>query len=318
MLLLAVVAALAWHLGRPRSFAEDMRAFLREEGIGGAVVAYGPVGGAPVAVAFGEAAPGRAMRVGDRFRLASLSKPITAAAALHLVREGRITLDTPVAEAGRGIALRHLLEHSGGWDREKTFDPISDPPSAARIGLVLPYRCEDVAAHMPPAQFRPGTHHAYSNIGYCRLGQVIARVSGMSYARYVEQAVLAPRGAHLIYEGAPTVRHATHWPDAAFAALGPGGGWTGSAMEYWRFAAGPMDPRVAERPGYARPGEAYYGLGWRIWPDGTFSHFGAIEGVYGVVFRAHGHVAVLLFNGRPRKDAEAFARLRRAARKIGI
>lgn len=123
---------------------------------------------------------------------------------------------------------------------------------------------------MPPAQFRPGTRHAYSNIGYCRLGQVIARVSGMSYARYVEQAILAPRGAHLIYEGAPTVRHSTHWPDAAFAALGPGGGWTGSAMEYWRFAAGPMDPRVAERPGYARPGEAYYGLGWRIWPVQPF------------------------------------------------
>lgn len=308
--LLALGGAVLWH-GWPRDpFRQQIAAFLREEGIGGVVVAHGAAGSAPVLFAMGEAAPGRRMRAGDSFRLASLAKPVTAAAVLQLVEDGRLTLDTPVAGAGPGITVRHLLHHSGGWDRDISFDPIGNPETIGRIGITPPYRCEDVAARMPPAQFAPGTRHAYSNIGYCWLGRVIGQAAGMAYEEYVQRHVLTPRGAALVWNGEPDVHHPGNWPDSAHDALGPGGGWTGTARDYWAFAAGPVSPHVTERPAYAPPGRDYYGLGWRVWPDGTLSHFGTLPGAFTIVIRKGDRVAVLLFNGRPVDDKGAFRRIR--------
>ena len=303
---------------RPPSLNDQIAGFLRDEHIEGAVIAYGRIGSRPTVLAIGKATPDHAMRPDDRFRLASPAKPITAAAVLHLIDEGHITLDTPVREAGPGITVRHLLQHSGGWDRSRSIDPIGDPRTLEKIGISGPYRCEDIAARLPPVQFRPGTRYAYSNIGYCRLGQLIERVSGMSYSSYVERYILAPRGAALVYGGRPSVRHPSEWTDLAYRALGPGGGWTGSASSYWSFAAGPLAPEVAERPPYAKTGQSYYGFGWRVWPDGKLSHFGAIPGAYAMVVRKNGRVAVLLFNGRPANDENAFRRLRAVLQSIGI
>lgn len=304
--------------GRAPSLEVAVQRFLADEQIAGAVIAYGRPGGEPSLVAFGEAAPGRAMQVTDRLRLASLAKPMTAAAVLHLIALDQLSLDSPVPEAGPGITIRHLLQHSGGWDRAMTSDPISDPAAALALGLAPPYDCHDVARLMPPAQFAPGSRHAYSNIGYCWLGRVIEEVTGRSYEDFVREAILTPRGATLAYGGVPSVAHASDWPDWASGALGPGGGWTGTAGDYWRFAAGPLDSSSAERPDYAKAGESYYGLGWRIWPDGDWSHFGAIPGVFSFVLRGDDGVAVLLFNGRPRHDERAVERLKSMLADFGF
>lgn len=303
---------------RDPDFDAQIERLLEDEAISGAVIAFGPVGGSAELIAYGEAAPNRAMHTNDRFRLASLAKPITAAAVLRLVREGAVGLDTVVPEAGRRITVRQLLQHSGGWDRRITFDPISAPETVARLGIARDYDCIDIADRMPPTQFDPGTRYAYSNIGYCRLGQLIERVSGREYENYVVQAILRPRGAELTYNGAPTVQHPSDWPGTAWGTMGPGGGWTGTALAYWRFASGPLDPLTAARPPYAQAGESYYGLGWRVWPDGTLSHFGAVPGVFSVVIRANGHVLVALFNGRPKNDEAAYLRIRQAGAALGI
>lgn len=313
--LLAASAFLIWSFARPApAFEAQIARFLRDEGIGGAVVAYGRIGGAPRLLALGEAEPGRPMRPEDRFHLASLAKPITAAAVLRLETEGRLGLEDLVPEAGRpGIAIRHLLQHSGGWDRLANFDPVSDPRRVAER-LRPPYRCEDLMALAPPDEFAPGTRYAYSNLGYCALGMVAARVSGLAYEDYVARFILRPRGAEaLAYDGAPTVAGSAEWPAHAYAALGPGGGWTGTAEAYWRFAAGPIDPRASEPPPYAQAGDpSYYGFGWRVWPDGALSHFGALPGAYSFAWRRGDRVAVFAFNGRPAHDERAVQRLRAA------
>ena len=67
---------------------------------------------------------------GDQFGVASVTKLLTAMAALAAVGSGRIDLDQPVAEAGEGVTLRHLLAHAGGFP----FEPpgrARPPPSAA-------------------------------------------------------------------------------------------------------------------------------------------------------------------------------------------
>ncbi|MFV0643802.1 MAG: serine hydrolase domain-containing protein [Sphingomonadaceae bacterium] len=323
VLFLGAIAFLVFRQMRADTLERQLTQFLDSENIAGGVVAYGPAGSAPEVLALGRATDSRAMQGSDRFRLASLSKPVTSAAIMSLVEEGRLSLDTEVPETGGNVTVRDLLRHSGGWDREITFDPISNPPTASKIGLTLPYQCEDIARLMPPAQFSPGTRYAYSNIGYCWLGTVIEQASGMSYSDYVDRYVLAPRHAGLEYNGRPTVDHSTadyagDWPEAAYQAIGPAGGWTGTAPDYWAFASAPLDSRVTERPAYAEPGKDYYGLGWRVWPDGTLSHYGAIPGIYTVVFRKKDRVAVFLFNGRPADDQAAFARLRDMARMTGI
>jgi N-acyl-D-amino-acid deacylase len=147
------------------------------------------------------------------FRIASLSKPVTAAAVLKLVEQGRLSLDAPafallpditplpgstVDPRLASITVRHLLEHSGGWDRDATFDPMFRTTQAAQAtNTPAPATASAVIRYMlgRPLDFTPGTRYAYSNFGYAVLGRIVERVSGTSYEQFVQQAVLAPAGA---------------------------------------------------------------------------------------------------------------------------
>ncbi len=148
------------------------------------------------------------------FRLASLSKPITAVAVLALVDAGRLDLDAPAFRAlgaaaadprlGR-VTVRELLQHTGGWDPEDShvldppgqYDPMFDSREIARaMGAPAPASCPTIIRFMTgkPLDFDPGTQYAYSNFGYCVLGRVIEGVTGQSYADSVAASVLQPAG----------------------------------------------------------------------------------------------------------------------------
>lgn len=96
-------------------------------------------------------------------RVASITKLLTAWAALIAVEEGATTLDTPLGPPGSTV--RHLLAHAGGYD----FD--SDAVLAA-----------------------PGTRRIYSNTGYELLARHIGDATGFEFADYMAEAVLAPLG----------------------------------------------------------------------------------------------------------------------------
>ena len=134
------------------------------------------------------------------FRIASVSKPITSAAIMKLVEEGKLGLDDRVAPLigdltpapgatvdprWEQITIRHLLDHTGGWDRNKPnggFDPIDRPLiAAAAVNAPAPASSETLVRYMKgmPLDFNPGEKHAYSNFGYIVLGRVIERLSGM-------------------------------------------------------------------------------------------------------------------------------------------
>jgi len=143
------------------------------------------------------------------FRIASISKPITAVAVLRLVQNRRLDLDAkafdllpdnlrplPGAEPDPRldqITVRHLLHHTAGWDRDLSFDPMFRPgmiakavgsPPPADAGAVIRYmRCQ-------PLDFDPGARYAYSNFGYCVLGRIIERITAQSYAQSVRENVL--------------------------------------------------------------------------------------------------------------------------------
>lgn len=147
------------------------------------------------------------------FRVASISKPITAAAVLHLVEQGKLNLADkafeivdlpPQLEEGKSadvrlqdITIEQLLQHTAGWDRNATFDPMFRSVEIARtFGTPPPASTEQIIRYMlgRPLDFAPGTRMAYSNFGYCVLGRVIERASGRSYEDYVRDEVLRPLG----------------------------------------------------------------------------------------------------------------------------
>jgi len=206
------------------------------------------------------------------YKLASLSKPITAAAILRLVQGGKLSLTDRIGDA----TVQQLLQHSGGWDRAIAGDPFC----AADEALAK--------------QFRPGTRYAYSNLGYCLLSREIERRSGMSYERYARSVL--PKGSHLRV-GIPSLSGA--------------GGWVGSPSDYFAFASQPLRPLTSAPPVYAPRGQSYYGLGWRVWPDGTLSHFGYLPGSYSIVFRRGGFVVVGVFSGDPENPEATTTRLKR-------
>jgi len=148
------------------------------------------------------------------FRLASLSKTVTAVAVLQLVQDGRLKLDDPVlpilGDLGprpgkmadprvRDITVRHLLQHAGGFDRAKTGDAVFLPhalDAARRQRAPLPPDCPTVARDTLERKldFTPGERIGYSNVGYCILGRVIERVAGTPYEEHVRTRILAPAG----------------------------------------------------------------------------------------------------------------------------
>jgi CubicO group peptidase (beta-lactamase class C family) len=141
------------------------------------------------------------------FRTASVTKPITAAAVLRLIQDGRLRPSDRVAGLlGLGTAadprfadvtVLRLLQHLGGWNRDASGDPMFDDAVIAKgLGRRLPIGQEDIVRHVTARALdhAPGTAFAYSNYGYLLLGRIIERVTGRPYAEYVRDTVLAPLG----------------------------------------------------------------------------------------------------------------------------
>ncbi|GAA5069986.1 N-acyl-D-amino-acid deacylase [Thermocatellispora tengchongensis] len=141
------------------------------------------------------------------FRIASLSKNITAAAVLKLAQDGQVSLGTPITTLLdlptegdarlRNVTLWRLMQHTGGWDREISKDYLwLDRTISKELGVPLPIGHQQIIeyAGARPLDFTPGSRMAYSNYGYMLLGRVVERVSGRSYESYVKEKLLAPAG----------------------------------------------------------------------------------------------------------------------------
>jgi N-acyl-D-amino-acid deacylase len=146
------------------------------------------------------------------FRIASISKPITSVAILKLVEEGKLDIDAKVFSLldqfkpaiGKtvdtriyDITVRQLLQHTGGWNREQSFDPMFISQRIIQeMGTASPTSSETIIQFMlgQPLDFDPGSQYAYSNFGYCILGRLIEKVTGQTYYDYVRSKILEPAG----------------------------------------------------------------------------------------------------------------------------
>lgn len=155
------------------------------------------------------------VRPDSLFRIASVSKPITAVAVLMLVEDGRLNLDdrafdlllpeVPAADPRlRDITVRQLLHHSAGWNAAESIDPMWNPHLVARhLGVPKPVSCAQTVRFMlaQPLDHDPGERYAYSNFGYCVLGLIIETVTRESYEEYVTGHILRPLGITRMHIG---------------------------------------------------------------------------------------------------------------------
>lgn len=126
-----------------------------------------------------------------RFRYASVTKLWTSDAILELIKQGRFTLETPLAELlpeieqpkdprVNDITIKQLLMHQGGFNR-------LDIQGNDMFGIGEPV-CPNSIETMNKIKlsFTPGTQTSYSNLGYCLLGAVVEQVSGQPYQEYLQ------------------------------------------------------------------------------------------------------------------------------------
>ncbi len=262
-----------------RSFDDAMDAFMKERGVPGGALAVVKDGRLVHAKGYGWADAGEKIPAAPTslFRIASISKPVTAVAVLALARRGKLDLDAQAfgllgLRPGRKgdprlaeVTVRQLLHHTGGWDRKRGDPMFRSIEIAEARGKPAPADPDTILRWMldRPLDFEPGTRHVYSNFGYCVLGRILEKVSGESYGACVKKVVLEPMGISrmrlgrsLLQDRAPgevrytqpgkevrsvfaRVKGTVPLPYGGFCleAMDAHGGWLASAVDLVRFAS---------------------------------------------------------------------------------
>ena len=139
-----------------------------------------------------------------KFRLASISKPLTSAAVVRLMEGAGLSLDTPVYTLIGGgwndvefshVTVRQLLNHLGGWDRDVSFDPMFIDKTVCTYNQTpLPVTPQEIIEYMKtqPLDHIPGTVFSYSNFGYSLLGRLIEALTGQNYNSYMRNSIFIP------------------------------------------------------------------------------------------------------------------------------
>ncbi len=227
------------------------------------------------------------------YRLGSISKSLTATAAMLLWQQGKLDLDVPVQkycsafpEKDTPITTRELLGHVGGIRHYK-----SGSQEDAEIGntrhFLNPIQGGLDFFKNDPLVAKPGTEFHYSTQGFTVVGCAIEGASGERYADYVRENVLSPAGmAHTVVDDRFAIipyRTRFYSKDESGAITNadfldssykiPGGGWLSSADDMARFEVAMLDDRLVARatrevmwtpliPSNDKKGEDRYGLGW--------------------------------------------------------
>ncbi len=192
------------------------------------------------------------------FLLASITKPMTAAAVMTLVDSGALSLDDKVVKffpafTGEGretITIRHLLTHTGGLPDMLADDEMLREQHAS----LADYRDGALKA---PLKFPPGSRYSYASMGILLSAEIAQKITGKSIADIVEERVFRPLGMHrtgyglrgrdnaatVASQAAPAMTEAGkkswnswNWNSAYWRNLGaPWGGALGSAADVNRF-----------------------------------------------------------------------------------
>jgi CubicO group peptidase (beta-lactamase class C family) len=168
------------------------------------------------AVGYEDVAAKKPMRADSLFWIASMSKPMTAAALMMLVDEGKVNVDDPVEKylpefrgqmlaveqdqehailkkPSRPIAVRDVLSHTSGL------------PFMSRVEQKIdsrPLREAVLSYALTPLKSEPGSKYEYSNAGINTAGRIVEVIAGMPFEDFLQARLLQPLG----------MRDTTFWP----------------------------------------------------------------------------------------------------------
>jgi serine beta-lactamase-like protein LACTB, mitochondrial len=244
------------------------------------------------------------------YRLASISKPLTAVGAMQLYERGQLDLDAPIQKycpafpkKQQPITTREVMGHLGGIRHYK-----SGAPDEAEIGNTRhfdnPIQAGIDFFKNDPLVAEPGTHFHYSTQGYTLVGCVMEGASGAKYLDFMRQNVLAPAGmehtqaddrfAIIPYRTrfyrqtkSGAVENAD-FLDSSYKI--PGGGWLSSAEDMARFEVAVLNDKLIKRATRdlmwtpLKPSDGSkdtYGLGWGASDENGFATVGHNGGQQG-------------------------------------
>jgi CubicO group peptidase (beta-lactamase class C family) len=193
-----------------------INSFLRKWSIAGASVAIAKDGKLIFARGFGYAdtATKTLTQPYSQFRIASISKLVTAVGIMKLQEEGKLSLDDkvfgpdgilndpyfsePKDKRVYGITVAQLLSHEAGWTQRYGDQMFMSVLVAEKMGVKPPADTKTIVrfALNKRLHYTPGTGRAYSNLGYSILGLIIEKVSGMSYEEYCRKTIMEPLGIY--------------------------------------------------------------------------------------------------------------------------
>ncbi|MBN8665969.1 MAG: beta-lactamase family protein [Chitinophagales bacterium] len=262
------------------------------------------------------------------FRIASVSKPITAVGIMKLLEANKLTLDSKVFGAGSilgndypssnlasvtDLTVRHLLHHtSNAWPNDGN-DPMFQQPSF-NFNQLIKWTLDNYSALGPRGVYR------YSNFGYCVLGRIIEKLSGKSYEQFIKDDVLTPCGITTMTLGGNTLadrktNEVIYTGQGGFSPynmnvtrMDAHGGWIASATDLAKFMV-----RVDGFPGkpdILQPAtittmttrsvpSSNYACGWGVNNANHWWHTGGIPGTATEIIRSStGYCWVILCNSR--------------------
>ena len=128
-----------------------------------------------------------------KFRIASLSKQLTAMGIMILQERGQLNVEDSICdyltgcpEAWQPITIHHLLTHTSGIPENLGFYTLQDPALSSTL--------DDSITELKtmPLDFAPGEDFVYSNMAYILLGKVIEAASDLPYESFLQENIFAP------------------------------------------------------------------------------------------------------------------------------
>jgi len=271
----------------------------------------------------------RPVNVDTNFRIASISKILTAETVMKLVEQDLLQLDEPIVgriadtfgltvadERARNITIRQLLSHTSGISNFLKI--FFDAGSYDQMGMLKEALSVQLASE-------PGSTFKYGNVSYVLLGKAIELVTGLSYQDATKKLVLTPLGLDSFrlvgtYEFGPNdALHAVSGSRTYMEQLGPAGAWVATATDVAKLLDS-LDPQSPNIPVISSESMALmklpatpvpvgpiwdYGFGLRLFVSGEWGHSGSIENVHAMaIHRPDGLSVSVLVNGTKPKETD--------------
>ena len=268
------------------------------------------------------------------FRIASVSKPMTAIAIMKLIQQNKFSISSKVFGASAllgttygtksysqrllDITVKQLLEHTSGISNDGG-DPLFmryDLTQAQLISWVLDNRA---------VKNVPGSTYEYLNFGYILLGRIIEKISGQSYEAFLRNNIFnnAPQASKMVIGGDSVAQkkpgEVTYYPSSAYdlhvTRMDANGGWIGrpidlvgilTKVDQSSFKTDILTNSTITTMWTGSSANSGYGKGWIV--DGSYKgHNGAMPGTIAFLVRRTGDISyAFTVNTRPTDDSFAF------------